>query len=387
MRKVYLDHSATTPLHPEVLEAMLPYYRGVWGNASSVHAYGREARQAVEASRQKIASVLGAESNEIYFTSGGTESDNIAIRGVADALSSKGKHIITSKIEHHAVLHTCQYLEKKGYDVTYLNVDRYGMVDPEDVRRAIRPDTILITIMLANNEVGTIQPIEAIGKIAKEAGVYLHTDAVQAVANIPVDVNALNVDLLTLTAHKFYGPKGIGALYVRKGTKFQPITHGGAQERKMRPGTENVPGIVGMGVAIEIAHEKMNVIFEHETNLRDRLIDGILAEIPEVKLNGHPTKRLPGNVNMSFLYIEGESLILSLDMMGIAVSSGSACTSGSLDPSHVLMSMGMDHQQAHGSLRMTLGRSTSAEDVQYVLDVLPGVVARLRKMSPLFHQK
>lgn len=386
MRKVYLDHSATTPVHPDVLSAMLPYYQGVWGNASSVHAYGREARQAVEESREKVATALGATAREIYFTSGGTESDNMAIRGVANALKSKGKHIITSKIEHHAVLHTCEYLENEGYEITYLNVDKFGMVDPEDLRLAIRPDTVLITIMLANNEVGTIQPIEEIGEIARNAGITLHTDAVQAVGNIPIDVNALKVDLLTLSAHKFYGPKGVGALYVRKGTKFNPITFGGAQEWKTRPGTENVPGIVGLGKAIELAHQNLSVTFEHETALRDRLIEGIRATILDVKLNGHPTKRLPGNVNMSFLYVEGESLILSLDMLGIAVSSGSACTSGSLDPSHVLMSMGMDHQQAHGSLRMTLGRNTSVDDVQYVLDVLPGVVARLRKMSPLYKQ-
>ncbi len=387
MRKVYLDHSATTPMRPEVLEAMLPYYGDQWGNASSVHQWGRSTRSDIEDARARIAAAIGALPQEIYFTAGGTESDNLAVIGAAEARRKFGKHIITSSIEHHAVLETCEYLEKQGYEVTYLPVDEYGRVRVADVAAALRPDTILVTIMLANNEVGTLQPIKEISKLTKAAGVWLHTDAVQAVGSIPVDVNDLGVDMLTLTAHKFYGPKGVGALYLRKGVRPKALTHGGSQEKKIRPGTENVPGIMGMARALELAVADMAETDARLTRLRDKMIAGFSESIPEVILNGHPTERLPGNVNMSFLYVEGESLILGLDMVGVGVSSGSACTSGSLDPSHVLMAMGMDHQQAHGSLRLTLGRSTTDEDVDYVLEVLPPIVARLRAMSPLYHNK
>ena len=385
MRKVYLDHSATTPMRPEVLEAMLPYYGDQWGNASSVHQWGRSTRSDIEDARARIAAAIGALPQKIYFTAGGTESDNLAVIGAAEARRKFGKHIITSSIEHHAVLETCEYLEKQGYEVTYLPVDEYGRVRVADVAAALRPDTILVTIMLANNEVGTLQPIKEISKLTKAAGVWLHTDAVQAVGSIPVDVNDLGVDMLTLTAHKFYGPQGVGALYLRKGVRPKALTHGGSQEKKIRPGTENVPGIMGMARALELAVADMAETDARLTRLRDKMIAGFSESIPEVILNGHPTERLPGNVNMSFLYVEGESLILGLDMVGVGVSSGSACTSGSLDPSHVLMAMGMDHQQAHGSLRLTLGRSTTDEDVDYVLEVLPPIVARLRAMSPLYH--
>lgn len=387
MRNVYLDHSATTPLRKEVLETMIPFYTETWGNPSSVHKWGRDARIAVENAREQIATLIGANAREIFFTGGGTESDNIAILGTVEAKKHKGKHIITSQIEHHGVLDTCHYLQKQGYDVTYIPVDEYGLVNPQDVKDAIREDTILVTLMLANNEVGTIQPIKEISKYTREAGVWLHTDAVQAVGSIPVNVDDLGVDMLTFSAHKFYGPKGIGALYTRKGVRPKPVAHGGGQERKVRPGTENVAGIVGMAKALELAVKDLNVTQARLTGLRDRLISGIKESIPEVILNGHATKRLPGNANMSFLYVEGESIILSLDLVGIAVSSGSACTSGSLDPSHVLMSMGMDHQQAHGSLRMTLGKGTTDEDIDYVLQQLPPIINKLREMSPLFIKK
>jgi cysteine desulfurase len=386
MRKVYLDHSATTPLRKEVIDEMIPFYTEIWGNPSSIHAWGRESRTAVEKAREKVAQLIGAQAREIFFTGGGTEADNIAILGAVEAKKSKGKHIITSQIEHHGVLDTCQYLQKQGYEVTYLPVDEYGRVNPNDVKDALREDTILVTLMLANNEVGTIQPIKEISKFTKEAGVWLHTDAVQAVGSIPVNVVDLGVDMLTMSAHKFYGPKGIGALYVRHGVRPRPVAHGGGQERKLRPGTENVAGIIGMAKALELAVAELNDTKDRLTQLRDRLIKGIEESIPEVVLNGHATERLPGNVNISFLYIEGESLILSLDMIGVAVSSGSACTSGSLDPSHVLMSMGMDHQQAHGSLRMTLGKGTTDEDIEYVLKELPPIVKKLRAMSPLYNE-
>ncbi|QOR34281.1 cysteine desulfurase NifS [Clostridium sp. 'deep sea'] len=384
MRNVYLDHSATTPLRKEVLEAMIPFYTETWGNPSSIHKWGREVRIAVENAREQIATLIGANARELFFTGGGTESDNIAILGTAEAKKHKGKHIITSQIEHHGVLDTCHYLQKQGFDVTYIPVDEFGLVNPQDVKDAIREDTILVTLMLANNEVGTIQPIKEISKYTREAGVWLHTDAVQAVGSIPVNVDDLGVDMLTFSAHKFYGPKGIGALYTRKGVRPKPVVHGGGQERKVRPGTENVAGIVGMAKALELAVKELNETQARLTGLRDRLITGIKESIPAVILNGHATKRLPGNANMSFLYVEGESIILSLDLVGIAVSSGSACTSGSLDPSHVLMSMGMDHQQAHGSLRMTLGKGTTDEDIDYVLQQLPPIINKLREMSPLY---
>ncbi len=385
MRSVYLDHAATTPVHPEVIAAMLPYFQPMYGNASSVHAFGRKGRMAIDNAREVLAKALGAQTNEIYFTSGGTESDNIALVGVAEAMADKGRHIITSSIEHHAILDTCAHLAKKGYEITYLPVDSEGLVNPEDVKAAIRPDTILISIGHANNEMGAIQPIAEIGAIAKAHGVYLHTDAVQSFGILPVDVNELQVDLLSLSGHKIYGPKGIGALYVRRGTRIRPIMFGGGQERKMRPGTENVPGIVGLAKAVELAMADREEQAERLTRLRDKLIAGLTA-VPDVKLNGHPEKRLPGNVNVSVKYVEGESLILSLDLRGIAVSSGSACTSGSLDPSHVLIAMGLDHLQAHGSLRLTLGRDTTEEDIDYVLEVFPEVVARLRSMSPLYNR-
>ncbi|OCL25815.1 cysteine desulfurase NifS [Orenia metallireducens] len=382
-----MDNGATTPTDPEILEAMKPYFTDIFGNASSFHSFGREARNAITEARDSVAKLIGADdSREIVFTSGGTESDNYAIKGVAEALEKKGKHIITSSIEHHAVLHTCQYLEKKkGFEVTYLAVDEDGMVNPQDVKDAIKEDTILITIMMANNEVGTIQPIAEIGKIAKEAGVTFHTDAVQAVGTIPVDVNELNVDLLSLSGHKFNAPKGIGALYIRKGTKVAKYLHGGAQERNRRATTENVPGIVGLGKACEIALNTMDEKSAKLTVLRDRLISGIEEQVDYVKLNGHRTERLPGNVNFSIRYIEGESILMKLDLEGIAASSGSACTSGSLDPSHVLLAMGLTHEVAHGSLRLTLGKYNTEEDVDRVLDVLPKVVTDLRAMSPIYN--
>lgn len=386
-RNIYLDHAATTYMKKEVLDAMMPYLTQNYGNPSSVHSFGREARKAIDKAREQTAKALKARFDEIFFTGGGTESDNWAIKGVALANQNKGKHIITSAIEHHAVLYTCEFLEKNGFEVTYLPVDSYGMVDPQDVEKAIRPDTILVSIMFANNEIGTIQPIKEIGAITKEKGVYFHTDAVQAVGHVDIDVNDMNIDLLSLSAHKFYGPKGVGALYVRKGTKITPLLHGGAQERNRRAGTENIPGIIGLGKAIELAYENMEENNKHLIRLRDKLINGIMDRIDDVRLNGHPTLRLPGNVNMSFEYIEGESLLLSLDLKGIAASSGSACTSGSLDPSHVLLAIGLSHEIAHGSLRMTLGDENTDEEIDYVLEVLPQIVQRLREMSPLFIQE
>jgi cysteine desulfurase len=383
MNKIYLDHGATTPLHPEVLEAMKPYLTGLFGNPSSLHSFGREVRKGLEEAREKVAAAIGAEEREIVFTSGGTESDNLAIRGVARAAAARGNHIITSAVEHHAVLDACLALREEGFDVTVLPVDGYGMVRVSEVEAAITDKTILISIMLANNEVGTIQPVAEIGKIAREKGVVFHTDAVQAIGNLPVNVNDLHCDLLALSAHKHYGPKGVGILYVRKGTRLKVFNFGGSQERKMRPGTENVPGIIGMGRAIELAVRELDEKAARVKKLRDKLIAGIL-DIGDVRLNGHPTERLPGNVNVSVRYVEGESLILSLDLKGIAASSGSACTSGSLDPSHVLLAMGLDHQTAHGSLRLTLGAGNTEEEIDYVLSVMPEIVSRLRSMSPVY---
>ncbi|HHW30783.1 MAG TPA: cysteine desulfurase NifS [Clostridiaceae bacterium] len=383
-RFIYMDHSATTALKPEVLEAMMPYLTTKYGNPSTVYSIGRESKMAVEEAREKVAKALGAQPKEIFFTGSGTEADNWAVKGIAFANKDKGKHIITTAIEHHAVLHTCQYLEKNGFEVTYLPVDEYGQVSPEQVEKAIRPDTILVSIMFANNEIGTIQPIAEIGKITREKNVYFHTDAVQAVGNLEVDVEALNVDMLSLSAHKFYGPKGIGALYIRRGTKIGSFMHGGAQERGKRASTENVAGIVGLGKAIEIATSNMKEYNKKLIELRDRTIDEIMKRVPFVRLNGHRTSRLPGNVNFSFEYIEGESLLLMLDMKGIAASSGSACTSGSLDPSHVLLAIGLPHEIAHGSLRLTFGEENTQEDVDYLLEVLPPIVEKLRKMSPLY---
>ncbi|MEW6242670.1 MAG: cysteine desulfurase NifS [Bacillota bacterium] len=383
MRKVYLDNAATTPVRQEVVEVMVRYMTDIYGNPSSVHAFGRMARKGVEEARESVAALIGASPGEIIFTSGGTEADNLAIKGIAESLSHKGKHIITSKVEHHAVLHTCEYLEKKGFSVTYLPVDRYGTVSASDVEAALQDDTILVSVMMANNEVGTIQPIAEIVQAAKSRGVLVHTDAVQAVGAVRIDVEEMGVDLLSLSGHKIYGPKGVGALYVRKGVKLLPIAHGGGHERGKRAGTENVPGIVGLGKAAELARDEMGASSERIKHLRDRLIEGILSRIEHSRLNGHPTNRLPNNVNVSIEYVEGEAMLLSLDQQGVAASSGSACTSGSLEPSHVLMAMGLSHEVAHGSLRMTLGRQNTEEDVDYVLSVLPPIVERLRNMSPL----
>ncbi|MEW6082795.1 MAG: cysteine desulfurase NifS [Bacillota bacterium] len=383
MRRVYLDHAATTPVRKEVVDVMTRYMLDVFGNPSSIHQFGREARKGMEEAREHVASLVGAQPEEIVFTSGGTESDNMAVRGVAEALEKKGNHIITSAIEHHAILHTCEYLEKhRGYEVTYLPVDYFGMVSPDDVRAAIRPSTVLVTVMMANNEVGTIQRLAEIGLVCREAEVTFHSDAVQAAGAIPVDVEDLAVDLMSLSGHKMYGPKGVGALYIRKGTKIRPIAYGGAHEKQRRPGTEGVPGIVGLGEAARLARAEMDSRVSHVRYLRDRLISGLL-EVEETRLNGHPSHRLPNNSNVSVAYVEGESMLLNLDMAGIGCSSGSACTSGSLEPSHVLLAMGLDHEEAHGSLRMTLGYENTVEDVDYVIGVFPGIVKRLREMSPL----
>ena len=384
MRKVYLDNAATTALSPRVLEAMLPYFTQYYGNPSSVHAFGREAKQGLDKARDQVAKALHCEPSEVIFTGCGTESDNTVLLGVAQRYGDKGKHIITTNVEHHAILHTCEYLEKQGYSVTYLPVDQDGLVTAEQVAAAIRPDTILVSIMFANKEVGTILPIQEIGAVCKEKGVLFHTDAVQAVGHIPVDVQAMHIDMLSLSAHKFHGPKGVGALYCRKGIRLPSYIMGGAQERGRRAGTENVAGIVGLGAAIQLATEQLEENRAKMTALRDRLMTGIQARISEVKLNGHPTNRLPNNVNFSFKYIEGESILLMLDMNGIAASSGSACTSGSLDPSHVLLALGLPHEIAHGSVRLTLGDETTEEDIDYTIDVLEKTVARLRAMSPLY---
>jgi len=383
MRRIYLDHAATTPTHPEVVKAMLPYFADSFGNPSSIYSYGQEARGAVEEARIKVAELIGARSEEIIFTSGGTEADNFALKGVADASEHKGNHIITTSIEHHAVLEVCRFLERRGFEITYLPVNEYGLVDPDDVRKAITDKTILITIMHASNEVGTIEPVEEIGKIAREADVYFHTDAVQTVGHIPVNVDKLRVDLLSISAHKLYGPKGVGALYVRKGTKLVPLMHGGEQEKRRRAGTENVPSIVGLGKAVELAGQEIDKEIEQLAGLRDRLIKGLMERIDHIRLNGHPNKRLPNNINVSVDFVEGESMILNLDLEGICASTGSACSSASLEPSHVLLALGLSPEQAHGSLRFTLGRENTEADVERVLEVLPGIVAKLRTMSPL----
>jgi cysteine desulfurase len=383
---IYFDHAATTPVKREVLEAMLPYFEEKYGNPSSVYSIGRASKKAIEEARESVAGIIGAEPREIYFTGSGTEADNWAIKGAAYANMKKGKHIITTSIEHHAVLHTCQYLESDGFEVTYLPVDEYGLVSPEQLEAAIRPDTILISVMYANNEIGTIQPIAEIGRIAKEKGIVFHTDAVQAMGNIRIDVSKLNVDMLSMSSHKFYGPKGVGALYVRKGTKLTSFIHGGAQERGRRASTENVPAIVGLAKALELADKNMDHHNEKLIALRDRTIREIEKNIPFVRLNGHREMRLPGNVNFSFDFIEGESLLLMLDLKGIAASSGSACTSGSLDPSHVLLAIGLSHETAHGSLRITFGDGNTDEEVDYLMEVLPEIVQRLREMSPLYEE-
>jgi cysteine desulfurase len=383
-KTVYLDHAATTPVRKEVLEAMLPYFRQKFGNPSSIYSIGRESKKAIEEARETISGIIGAEPREIFFTGSGTEADNWAIKGVAYANRKKGRHIITTAIEHHAVLHACQYLESDGFEVTYLPVDQDGLVTAEQVRAAIRPDTILVSIMFANNEIGTIQPIAEIGKVTREKGVYFHTDAVQAMGSVNIDVSEMNIDMLSMSAHKFYGPKGVGALYINKGVKITSFIHGGAQERGRRASTENVAAIVGMAKALEIAAAGMEQHNKKLMALRERTIKEIQEKIPFVRLNGHREKRLPGNVNLTFEFIEGESLLLMLDLKGIAASSGSACTSGSLDPSHVLLAIGLPHELAHGSLRITFGEQNSDEDVDYLLDVLPPIVQRLREMSPLY---
>lgn len=387
MERIYLDHAATTPVDPEVVKAMMPYWTGTFGNPSSIHWFGRESRKALEEARTTIAREIGADDpRSVIFTSGGSEADNLAIKGVAAVLRKKGNHIITSSVEHHAVLHACKHLEEEGYEVTYLPVDEFGRVRVDDVQRAVTDRTILVSIMHANNEVGTIQPIEAIGQFLQEKGILFHTDAVQTVGNIPVKMNDLHVDLLSMSSHKFYGPKGVGALVFRKGIRIEPQIHGGAQERNRRAGTENIAGIVGMAKALELANRQLPEHIAEETRLRNKLIDNVLNRFEHVRLNGHPTERLPGNANFSFEYIEGESLLLNLDLKGIAASSGSACTSGSLDPSHVLLAMGLCHEIAHGSLRLTLGKDTTEQEIDYTLEVLPEIVNRLRAMSPLYER-
>ena len=381
---VYLDNAATTKVRPEVVEAMLPYFTEIYGNASAVYDFGQKCKLAMEDARETIAASIGTKAANIYFTAGGSESDNWALKGVAEAYGDKGKHIITTKIEHHAILHTCAYLEQQGYEVTYLDVDADGLVSPEALRQAIRPDTILISVMFANNEIGTIEPIAELGEIAHEHGIIFHTDAVQAYTQVPIDVEKMHIDLLSASGHKLNGPKGIGFLYIRQGLKLKSFIHGGAQERKRRAGTENVPGIVGLGKAVEIAMETMEERTAKESALRDYLIARIEEEIPFAKLNGHRVKRLPNNVNFCFRFIEGESMLIMLDMAGICGSSGSACTSGSLDPSHVLLAIGLPHEIAHGSLRLTLGDENTKEQVDYVVDHLKEIVAKLRAMSPLY---
>ncbi len=382
-RRVYLDHAATTPVLPEVADAMRPYLTDIFGNPSSVHSFGQEAKRALDASRDTVARIIGADASEIYFTSGGTEADNLALIGVARANVGKGNHIVTSAVEHHAVLETCEFLETSGVEVTVVPVDGHGLVDPADVERAITDKTILVSIMHANNEIGTVEPIAEISRITRERGILFHTDAVQTVGAIPVNVDELGVDLLSLTAHKFYGPKGVGALYVRRGTRLARLIHGGAQERDRRAGTENVPGIVGLAKALEISQDGIEERAQAQSELRDYLIRGLTARIEGVRLNGHPTERLPNNVNVSIENVEGESLLLSLDMAGVAASSGSACTSGALEPSHVLHAIGQPLEAVHGSIRFALGRSTTRQDLDYVLEQTPPIVERLRSMSPL----
>lgn len=381
---IYLDNAATTRTSPQVVKAMLPFFTEKFGNASSIYQMGAESKQAITRSRDIIAESLHAKTEEIYFTAGGSESDNWALIAAAESYGEKGKHIITSKIEHHAILHTCQYLEKRGYEITYLDVDEDGMIKLEGLKRAIRPDTILISVMYANNEIGTIQPIAEIGRIARENGILFHTDAVQAYGHVPIDVDELSIDMLSASGHKFNGPKGVGFLYIRKGVKIRAFIHGGAQERNRRAGTENVPGIVGLGAAAECAFAQMDERMEKVSKLRDYLIERIEKEIPYCRLNGDRIKRLPNNVNFSFRFIEGESLLIMLDMKGICASSGSACTSGSLDPSHVLLAIGLPHEIAHGSLRLTLSEENTMEEMDYVIDAIKGVVDRLRQMSPLY---
>ena len=381
---IYLDNAATTKTSEEVVAAMLPYFTEYYGNPSSVYEFASESKKAFSNARRTIAETLGAQENEIYFTAGGSEADNWALKATAEAYQSKGKHIITTKIEHHAILHTAEYLEKRGFEITYIGVDENGVVKVDELEKAIRPDTILISVMFANNEIGTIQPIKEIGEIAKKHGVLFHTDAVQAYGQLPINVDELHIDMLSSSGHKLNGPKGIGFLYIRKGVKIRSFVHGGAQERKRRAGTENVPGIVGYGKAAEIAAKTMKERTAKEIELRDHLIDRVLAEVPYTRLNGHRTNRLPNNANFSFQFVEGESLLILLDNNGICASSGSACTSGSLDPSHVLLAIGLPHEIAHGSLRLTLSAETTMEDIDFVVDCIKQIIERLRSMSPLY---
>ena len=383
-RLIYLDHAATTAARPEVVETMLPYFTENYGNPSSVYKFSNTSKDAIVNAREVIAKSLNTEPKDIYFTAGGSESDNWALKETARVYKDKGRHIITSTIEHHAILHTCEFLEKEGFEVTYVGVDENGIIKMDELKKAIRPDTILISVMFANNEIGTIQPIKELGAIAREKGILFHTDAVQAYGQLPIDVDDMNIDMLSASGHKLNGPKGIGFLYIRKGIKIRNLIHGGGQERARRAGTENVPGIVGLGKAVEIAVETMDDRTSYETELRDYLIDRVLAEIPYTRLNGDRYKRLPNNVNFSFQFIEGESLLIMLDMAGICGSSGSACTSGSLDPSHVLLGIGLPHEIAHGSLRLTLGYENTKEELDYVIEKLKEIVQRLRDMSPLY---
>jgi len=380
MGRIYLDYAATTPTHPDVVKAMLPYFNEAFGNPSNIYSYGQEAKAAIEEARTHIADLIGAHDEEIVFTSGGTEADNFAIKSITFASVNKGNHIVTSSIEHPAVLETCRFLEKRGFDITYLPVDGNGIIDPDDVRKAITGKTILISVMHANNEMGTVEPIAGISKLARQAAISFHTDAVQTAGHIPVDVNELGVDLLSMSAHKLYGPKGVGALYIRKGTKLVSFMHGGEQERRQRAGTENVPGIVGFGKAAELARQEINEEAERLTHLRDKLIQGLMERIDHVHLNGHPIKRLPNNVNISVDFVEGESMLLNLDLVHICASTGSACSSGSLEASHVLLAMGIPHEQAHNSLRFTLGKWTTDEEIKRVLETLPEIVDKLRAM-------
>ena len=381
---IYLDNAATTKTRPEVVEAMLPYFTEYYGNPSSVYDFSTESKKAVNHARETIAQSLGAKTNEIYFTAGGSEADNWALVATAEAYGNKGKHIITTKIEHHAILHTCQYLEKRGYEVTYLDVDENGVVKLDELKKAIRPDTILISVMFANNEIGTIEPIKEIGAIARENGILFHTDAVQAFGHVPINVDECHIDMLSSSAHKLNGPRGVGFLYIRTGVKTKAFIHGGAQERKRRGGTENTPGIVGFGKAVEIAMATMKERTQQEKTLRDHLIERVMKEVPFVRLNGHPSKRLSNNANFAFQFIEGESLLIMLDMDGICGSSGSACTSGSLDPSHVLLAIGLPHEIAHGSLRLTLSEENTMEEMDITADKIKEIVAYLRELSPLY---
>ncbi len=387
MKRIYLDYAATTPTHPDVVQAMLPYFSESFGNPSSIYSYGQEAKGAIEEAREKVAVLIGAREDEIVFTSGGTESDNFAIKGTAFAKKDKKNHIITSTIEHHAVLETCHFLERRGFDVTYLPVDEYGLVDPDELKKAITEQTALVSIMHANNEIGTIQPISELAAIASKAGAYFHTDAVQAVGHVPVNVDELGVDMLSMSGHKLYGPKGVGVLYIRKGTRLVPFMHGGGQERNRRGSTENVPAIVGLGKAAELARQEMPEEGPRLTILRDSLIKRILEQIPETRLNGHPQQRLPNNVNVSISYVEGESMLLNLDLEAICASTGSACSSSSLEASHVLLALGLTHEHAHSSLRFTMGKWTTEQDIDHVMETLPQIVAKLRAMSPLLKGK